>query len=152
MVSQAVILLNLNFLALSFSPLSMLLNRVIVPTVPTVMHAAVRACVCVWALLLQGPDSHEVCLNRARAQRPCSFCRVWNWIIEPSYSVSICLCLFDIFFTHMLFVFFAQFVSLFASFVCSVSAPGRHHRSAVFFLSNLPCDRVICMHVIPPAI
>lgn len=57
----------------TFSPLSMPLNRVIVPTV---RQAAVCACVCVCALLFQGADSREVCLNREGAQRPCSSCGV----------------------------------------------------------------------------
>jgi len=47
------------------------LNGVIVPTV---RQADVYACA--YALLLQGADSREVCLNKEGAQRPCSSCRL----------------------------------------------------------------------------
>lgn len=138
----------------SFSPLSMPLNRVIVPTV---RQAAECVCVCSCALLLQGADSREVCLNREGAQRLCSSCRVWNWMIGPPFSLSICpsvylsvsLPLWQ-FFSHMLdpHLRLAQFycTSLFSFFVCvseyvceclcmlpcNVSALGSPHWSAVF--------------------
>lgn len=67
----------------------MFLNRVIVLTV---RQAGVYVCVRVfaWALLLQGADNREVCLNREGAQRPCSSCRLWKWMIGPPNPPPVC--------------------------------------------------------------
>lgn len=72
-----------------FQPVSMPLNRVIVPTV-----RQATVCVSICVLLLQGADSREVCLNRG-AQRPRSSCRVWIPVIGPPFSPSISLSVLD---------------------------------------------------------
>lgn len=113
----------------------------------------VRACVCVRALLLQGADSREVCLNREGAQRPCSSCGVWSQMIGPLFflifpSVRLSRLFFDSFspacllliaaFSPLhffplcfLFFFFCVFFCL-----CSVSAPGSPRRWTVSLLSE----------------
>lgn len=154
----------------TFSPLSMPLNRVIVPTV---RQAAVCACVhaCVCALLLQGADSREVCLNREGAQRPCSSCGVWSQMIGPlfflpfpSVRLSVCLAcfltafrphacssssppLFSALFCFLFFVCFSVCVAcrLLAALAdglspCCQSAPGSGHQYARYSASKLPED------------
>lgn len=122
-----------------FLPHMMPLNRVIVLTV---RQAAVCMCVYICALLLQGADSREVCLNREGAQRPCSSCRVWNWIIGPPFSLSICR---PVYLSVSLFLFFGQF-----SLACS--------NLIAFFCSALHCYlsthtcAVLCVNSWPPSL
>lgn len=153
----------------TFSPLSMPLNRVIVPTV---RQAAVCACVCVCALLFQGADSREVCLNREGAQRPCSSCGVWSQMIGPLFfllfpSVRLSCLFFDSFsptcllliaffpppplysalFSFLFFVCFSVCVAcrLLAALAdglspCCQSGPWLGHQYARYSASKLPED------------
>lgn len=67
------------------------LNRVIVPTVrlATVYMRVRMHCCC-------REQTAVRCLNKEGAQRPSSPCGVWNWMIGPPFSLSICppVCLF----------------------------------------------------------
>lgn len=89
------------FVTFAFSTLWMPLSRVVVPG----RLQCVFVCMC--ALLLQGADSREVCLNREGAQRPCSSCRVRSWLslsltafhphahsLPSLCSILLCICVF----------------------------------------------------------
>lgn len=136
----------------------MFLNRVIVLTV---RQAGVYVCVRVfaWALLLQGADNREVCLNREGAQRPCSSCRLWKWMIGPPYSlhpqsVPLSVCLLWQIFTHYIFcstLHLCFLSSCVCARVCVMTAPGNPHWATVFLLSNLHWKWLMSMHVTLPA-
>lgn len=111
------------------------------------LSGRLQLCVCFCALLFQGADSREVCLNREEAQRPCSSCRVWNQMIGPHFSLSICLSVL-VFLSHFdsesstwltfIGLFLSVLFSIFCLLQCKVAAPGGLHWSAVFLLSSLP--------------